>query len=397
MKDNVSPPFLVTNGDSIRLNSSKSLLIRELVARFVYNGELVAVRSDDSEDVQVVHRCLRTLSDPRSHSLPVTLDVRDCGAAYRFLMALLSVTEGEWLLTGTPRLLERPVEPLVHALKAAGADLHRTASGWHITGKPLHAESLTVDCTLSSQFASALLLVGPKIGLKELTVLPVSPPSEPYIAMTRRIVSGVLSGAPFRREADWSTAAFWYAFLILSPQVEELLLQDLRLESFQGDNVTHLIFKELGVSSQQKNEGVLIQKNRDFQPDFNHRFHLGNHPDLAPVLTATAAMLPLSVTLTGLANLNQKESRRLDALVHELAPFATVEVTDGDTLRIRGNHPQKSSTKPHCIDTRSDHRLVMAFALLGLKYDVYLSDIKCVKKSYPEFENYFMPAESIAK
>ena len=249
--------FRVLNHDTIRLNSSKSLLIRALVARFLYHGVLPDLTPGDSEDVRVVHRCLQTLSEPRSHSHPVTVDVRDCGAAYRFLMAVLSVTEGEWLLTGTPRLLERPVEPLVYALAAAGAELNRSAAGWHIKGKPLHAESITVDCTLSSQFASALLLIGPKIGLKELTVLPDNPPSEPYIDMTRRVVADVLADKPFRREADWSTSAFWYAFVLLSPSVDELLLQDLRLDSIQGDNIIHLIFKELGISSKQKDEGVL--------------------------------------------------------------------------------------------------------------------------------------------
>lgn len=389
--------FLVRNKDTVRLNSSKSLLIRTLVARFLYYGDLPDLTPGDSEDVRVVRRCLLALSEPRSHSRPVTVDVRDCGAAYRFLMALLAVREGEWLLTGTPRLLERPIEPLAHALTGAGADLHRTAAGWHIMGKPLHADALTIDSTLSSQFASALLLIGPQIGLKELTVLPGNPPSAPYIDLTRHVVSDVLAGNPFRREADWSTAAFWYAFVLLSPSVEELLLQDLRLESFQGDNVTYLIFKELGVLSKQKDEGVLIQKNRELQPDLNHYFNLKKHPDLAPVLAVTAAMLPMSITLTGLGNLNQKESRRLDVLARELAPFATVEVTDGDTLHITGNCPKKPVAASYPVNTHGDHRLVMAFALLGLKYDVYLSDIECVKKSYPEFENYFKAAESIAK
>ena len=389
--------FRVLNHDTIRLNSSKSLLIRALVARFLYHGVLPDLTPGDSEDVRVVHRCLQTLSEPRSHSHPVTVDVRDCGAAYRFLMAVLSVTEGEWLLTGTPRLLERPMEPLVHALTAAGAELHRTAAGWHIKGKPLHAESLTVDCTTSSQFASALLLIGPKIGLKELDISPVPTPSEPYIAMTRRVVADVIADVPFRREADWSTAAFWYAFLLLSPQMDELLLQDLRLESSQGDSVTTLIFKELGVFSKQKDEGVLIGKNRDYLPVFNHRFNLSDHPDLAPVLAVTAAMLPYSFTLTGLGNLNRKESRRLDALAHELPPFATVEVTGGDTLRIIGNMTEKTASSPFVVNTRSDHRLVMAFSLLSLKYNIQLSDIECAKKSYPDFENYFNPAESIGK
>lgn len=389
--------FRVRNHDAIRLNASKSLLVREMVARFLYHDELLDVVFGDSEDVCVVRRCLEAVRDARRHAGMVTVDVADSGAAFRFLMALLSVTEGEWLLTGTPRLLSRPVEPLAHALRAAGAELEREGSGWHIAGRPLHAENLSVDCTLSSQFASALLLIGPKIGLKNLVIHPDVPPSEPYISMTRHVVGEVLAGRPLRREADWSTAAFWYAFLLLSPQVNSLLLRDLRLDSVQGDSVTYLIFKELGVFSQQKDEGVLIQKNRDAQPNFNHCFNLSAHPDLAPVLAVVAASFPLSLTLTGLENLNLKESRRLDALVQELAPFASVEVEDGSILRIFGKRLSEQAAQPYGIGTRGDHRLVMAFSLLGLQYDIHLSDIECVKKSYPEFENYFLPTGSIGK
>lgn len=389
--------FCVRNGETIRLNSSKSLLIREMIARFLYKNELLDVVSGDSEDVWIVHRCLETVRDARRHSLPVTVDVRDCGAAYRFLMALLAVREGEWRLTGTPRLLERPIEPLAHALTAAGADLHRNDSGWHIVGRPLHTETLAVDCSLSSQFASALLLIASQIGLKELTLLPAAPPSEPYIAMTRRVVSDVLADRPFRREADWSTAAFWYAFVLLSPQVDELLLQDLRLESLQGDNVINLIFKELGVFSKPKDEGILIQKKQVASPNFNYCFNLSKNLDLAPVLAVTAAMLPITITLTGLENLNHKESRRLDALAMELAPFAGVEVTDSSSLRIVGDQLKRPVSSPHLVQTHGDHRLVMAFSLLFLKYNIYLSEKESVKKSYPEFENYFKPAESIGK
>ena len=385
------------NGDAICLNSSKSLLIRQLFARFVYCGELLPVRSDDSEDVRVMHRCLAVVRDSAGPSCPVRVDAGDCGAAFRFLMALLATTEGEWLLTGTPRLLQRPVTPLVTALRTAGAAIAPAPDGWHISGKPLHAETLTVDCALSSQFASALLLVGPKLGLRELTTVPAVPPSSPYIAMTRHVLNEVLAGAPVRREADWSTAAFWYAFLLLSPGVDALLLRDLRLDSVQGDCIISQIFSKLGVSSKQEDEGVFLQKNPDLNHDFRLNVNLSHHPDLAPLLAVTAAMLPLSATLTGLENLNLKESRRLDVLVQELAPFTYVSA-EGGTLRIDGGKPFPTAPEvPMEMDTHGDHRMVMAFSLLSLKKEVHLSDIECVRKSYPEFENYFHPDGSIGK
>ena len=401
MRHGTVSPFLVSDGDSVLLNSSKSLLIRELIARFLYCRELVPVRSSDSEDVRVVHRSLSVVRDAAGSQDAVTVDVGDCGAAFRFLMALLAVTEGEWLLTGTTHLLQRPVTPLVTALRTAGAAITPAPNGWHITGRPLHAETLTVDCALSSQFASALLLIGPKIGLKELKTLPATPPSAPYIEMTRRVLDGVLSGTPLRREADWSTAAFWYAFVRLSPDVDSLLLRDLRLDSQQGDFVISQIFSELWVSSKQKNEGVFIEKmpnlNQNFNRDFNLSLNLKSNPDLAPVLAVTAAMLGVQCTLTGLENLNLKESRRLDVLAQELAPFANVSVEDG-TLQIDGRKmPSKGSGTPMDVHTHGDHRMVMAFSLLFFKYDVHLSDIECVRKSYPEFENYFKPAPRIGK
>ena len=397
MKHGTVSPFLVSDGDSVLLNISKSLLIRELIARFLYCRELVPVRSGDSEDVRVTHRCLSFVRDAAGSPDTVTVDAGNCGAAFRFLMALLAVTEGEWLLTGTPRLLERPIEPLANALSAAGAAITPAPNGWHITGRPLHAETLTVDCALSSQFASALLLIGPKIGLKELTTLPAVPPSAPYIALTRRVLDGVLSGTPLRREADWSTAAFWYAFVRLSPDVDSLLLRDLRLDSQQGDFVISQIFSKLWVSSKQKDEGVFIEKTGDLNHNFKFNLDLKNTPDLAPVLAVTAAMLGVQCTLTGLENLNLKESRRLDVLAQELAPFANVSVEDG-TLQIDGGKSLSfPPSAPLLIDTHGDHRMVMAFSLLSFKYDVQLSDIECVKKSYPEFENYFRPAPRIRK
>ena len=389
--------FLVQNKDSIRLNDSKSLLIRELTARFLYDGELLPVWSDDSEDVRVMHRCMDVVRKGMGSSEPVGVDAGECGAAFRFLMALLAVTEGEWLLTGTPRLLERPVIPLVTALRSIGGFVEPALNGWHIVGRPLHAESLAVDCSLSSQFASALLLIGPKIGLRELVTVPETPPSAPYIAMTRYVVDEVLAGRPLRREADWSTAAFWYAFVLLSPDVDALLLRELRMDSIQGDCATSQIFNDLGISSKQEDEGILIDKKHHFNHNFKFKIDLTYNPDLAPVLAVTAVLLGSQCVLTGLDNLNLKEAHRLDVLAEELSPFAYVS-TNGGTLRIEGGKTVADTPSlSRVMNTHGDHRMVMAFALLSLQYDIYLSDIKCVGKSYPEFENYFKPVPRIGK
>ena len=144
-KESIISPFVVSDGDSIRLNDSKSLLVREMFARVLYCGESVPVHSADSEDVRVAHRCLEVVRNARASGYPVTVDAGDSGAVFRFMMALLAVTEGEWFLTGTPRLLQRPVTPLVTALHSVGAAIAPAPDGWLITGMPLHAETVTVD------------------------------------------------------------------------------------------------------------------------------------------------------------------------------------------------------------------------------------------------------------
>lgn len=397
MKTENRDSFVVTDGAEIRLNASKSLLIRELAARYIYRDELLPVLPSDSEDVKVMHRCLELVHASRDVNDLVTVDADNCGAAYRFLMALLAVTEGEWLLTGTPRLLARPMEPLADALRCIGASVAPATEGWRISGRMLHAEQLVVDCTLSSQFASALLLIGPKIGLKRLTTIPDIPPSAPYLAMTRHVLNNVRAGFPPLREADWSTAVFWYAFVLLSPRVNTLLLRDLRLDSVQGDSAVNRIFCELGVASEQTADGVIIRKSHIPTPS-ELFLDLSHNPDLAPVLAVTATMLPVSLVMSGLDNLNHKESRRLDVLVQVLSRLASVETKDGGTLRVHGRSiPVDSICQPLVLDTHADHRMVMAFALLSFKYDVYLTDTECVAKSYPEFQIYFSPHKRFEK
>ncbi|MCQ2279955.1 MAG: hypothetical protein MJZ49_04015 [Bacteroidales bacterium] len=170
---------MVENAAHISLNSSKSMLIRQLILSFLYGEKIEEILPNDSEDVKVVHHLLSIINQHFTDNKTVTLDVRDCGAAYRFLMAVAAVTPGRWHLTGTSRLLARPIRPLVVALQQIGADITPSASGWDITGRPLHAKRVSVDCTKSSQLGSALLLIQQRIGAEEVTILPAAPPSAP--------------------------------------------------------------------------------------------------------------------------------------------------------------------------------------------------------------------------
>lgn len=372
----------------IHINRSKSLLIRMMIASFLNNKRTFKVNENenDSEDVKTVARALSTMRDGTAAS-PTVVDARDCGAAYRFLLAVAAVTDGEWLLTGSTRLRQRPIAPLVECLRTAGAHISELPNGWLINGRRLHAEELTIDCSLSSQFASALILISDRIGLRKLNITPTPPPSSPYIEMTRRVVEQIRIGRSIEPEADWSSAAFWYAFAATAPEHIALLLKDLRLNSIQGDRITADIFKGLGVSSTQEEDGVLI-RNDVLHSQTRLRIDLRDHPDLAPVLAATAVLYPLDMEICGLENLNHKESHRLDHLREMLSPFAPV-ATDGiSTLQIKGRSRKESLSSPILTHTHNDHRMVMAAALLAQFYCIEIDDITCVKKSYPDFMEY---------
>ena len=138
---------------NIQLPDNKSIRIREMVFSYAMGNDIPPLRDGDCHDVQVTHRALQTLSTTPSVHL-VVVDVEDCGAAYRFLMPLLAATPGRWLLTGTPRLLQRPVLPLVNVLRGIGADIERVEDGWSISGKQFRSVETCHGASLQNGIVS---------------------------------------------------------------------------------------------------------------------------------------------------------------------------------------------------------------------------------------------------
>lgn len=378
--------FHVSNHEIIRLNRSKSLLIRYLIADFLYNHHIGNVADQDAEDAKIVHRCLQLIDTHTGGSDCTTIDVKDCGTAYRFLLSVLAITPGNWFLTGTNRLINRPISPVIQALKSIDADIRETDEGLYIVGKELHATELTIDGRESSQFASSLLLIADKIGAQHIH-FPPETSSFPYITMTRRVLEIVKSHPTYEVESDWSTAAFWYAFLLLS-DLEELTLENLHLNSIQGDSIVAEWFSEMGIASMQSGNDLRItKKNRGELPSLCLSFL--DHPDLAPVVAVAAVLSPFSLSMNGLQNLNHKESNRLNILYKELSPFAALSMATDSTLTICKKDIYVEDTAPLFFQTYSDHRWVMAFSLFALRYRIDLSDTACVVKSYPQFKKYF--------
>lgn len=374
-------PIFAAMISAITLPRCKSIIIRQMVCHFCLTGEVLPVSEKDSNDVLITHRALNTVA--RHFGNGAIIDVEDCGAAYRFMMALLATTSGNWLLTGTQRLLQRPITELKETLCSIGADIRPVENGWQISGRELSAETMSIDAHRSSQFASALLLIAPRLGLRTLHLAPAEIPSSSYIYLTQALVDAKvrIPELPERelavgRVGDWSAAVFWYAHALLH-QGHEYELENLSLCSAQGDAVVADWFADMGVVSVETGTGVRISASsvRQFPP---MTFDVADHLDVVPVMAALASLLPADFTFQHTRNLAYKESDRARHLAEELAPFAEI-IREDDTLRVKGRSRAQWPAGPYAFQTHQDHRLAMAFLLFG--HRAVLDDTSCLRKS----------------
>lgn len=384
-------PLIIKNGFqfsdnpiSIELPLSKSILIRHLVLQFLDRQPLTIPERNAPQDTHITYQALSTIYkylENKTESF-IPIDVGDCGTAYRFLMAALSITDGHWKLTGSKRLLQRPISSLVTTLQKIGAHITPTTNGWHIIGQPLHAKNISIDSSDSSQYISALMLIAKHIGNPPIFQSQHIQPSMPYVNMTKQLIRQYGQCHSTSLERDWSAAAFWYALCAVE-NTPAILLKGLSTNSFQGDSIIAKWFADFGVYTTETEEGILIQKNgKTLQYDYS--LNIIDHPDLAPVLASMACLLPIKLTLLGLKNLNGKESERKNLLYHYLKTVATLSEPDENTLIIQGETHRKKREILQ-FNSHSDHRLVMAFTLLATRYHIAINDTSCVNKSYPQF------------
>ena len=312
-----------------------------------------------------------------------TIDIADCGTAARFMTTYLACHEGEWILTGTERMKQRPILPLVKSLCELGADIQFVEKEGclplRIKGKPISGGKAQIDMHQSSQFASSLLLAAPMWpeGLEmellgELTSLPYL---EMTLTMMRHFGAEVerndrtisVNPKPYKSNSfvvsgDWSAASYWYEMAALSEECE-IRLRGLSLSSLQGDVVIVDWMKQLGVGTFFEKDAIVLRK----IPFEKHSvcFDFAAHPDLYPTMAATCAGLNVDATFTGLDNLALKESDRVGAMQAELLKLG-------------------SGSLQFC--SHNDHRIVMALAPLALFYGpISFDHPEVVEKSYPGF------------
>lgn len=404
----------------IKLTGSKSECNRALIISALSKGTVSVENLSVAADTVTLNKVLNELSVNSSefgetslesenpelkteNSQLQTVDIGPAGTAMRFLTAFLAIQNGNFLLTGTERMKQRPIGILAEALKSIGGKIsYAENEGFpplQILG-PFEqtTKEVKIKGDISSQYISALLMIAPSLPLGLTLVIEGDLTSKPYVEMTLAMLEQVgirndwhentitiepqtFNTAKLYVEPDWSAASYWYAIAALADEAS-IFLPGLNGYSLQGDSKITEIMANFGITSQFKNGGVFLKK----EPKQIERkiFDLKECPDLAQTIVVICAALGHDATFTGLETLKIKETNRVLALQTELAKIG-VKFTEKNLsykLDCSGLHfPDKIT-----VSTYEDHRMAMAFAPLALKIkEVEIEEKQVVEKSYPYF------------
>jgi 3-phosphoshikimate 1-carboxyvinyltransferase len=390
----------------IQLTGSKSECNRALIISAL-SKKLVKVENlSNAADTVTLNGILNNLEEELEVEIQEskTVDVGPAGTAMRFLSAYLSAKNGNFLLTGTERMKQRPIGILAEALRTIGADIsYAEAEGFpplNIIG-PLNQKTAEVKIKgdISSQYISALLMIAPSLPQGLVLEIEGELTSKPYVDMTLDMLAEVgiehnwngnsisIKPQPFKAgtlvvEPDWSAASYWYSIAALADEAE-ISLPALKEKSLQGDSQIKNIMKIFGIATSKTANGIAIS-NLGLSLDTKEVLDLKTCPDLAQTIVVIAAALGKNMAFTGLETLKIKETDRIAALQNELAKIGVTFTEDNlvYTLNTDNLHfPEKVT-----FATYEDHRMAMAFAPLALLInEVEIEEMQVVEKSYPYY------------
>ena len=379
---------------AISITGSKSETNRLLLLQALFPNITLA-NTSNSDDSEVMQKALKGNEE--------IVDIHHAGTAMRFLTAYFAVNEGrELVLTGSPRMKERPIKVLVEALQQLGAQIsYENEEGYppiRIKGKKITANKVNIPANVSSQYISALLLIAPKLenGIEITLVGEIT--SIPYIKMTLALLNDLNIQTSFEGntikvypkqeveskvmtvESDWSSASYFFSLAALSNEAS-ISLSSYKETSLQGDSALVDIYAKMGVETHFEENKMTLIKQANFELK-TLNLDLNNTPDIAQTIVVTCLGLGIGCHLTGLHTLKIKETDRLEALRIEMTKLgANISVTN-DSLTLIATKDINLNIK---IATYNDHRMAMAFAPLALKVPIIIENAEVVSKSYPDF------------
>lgn len=381
----------------VRLPASKSISNRLLILNAIAEKPGTIRNLSESEDTKVL---LHALDHPSE-----VINIGHAGTAMRFLTAFLAVRKGKHVLTGSERMQNRPIKELVEALNSLGAGISYAGREGYpplsIHGRSVEGGEIAIDSSISSQYISALMMIGPilrkglKIHLQKDRV------SSSYIRLTRNIMlelgipvlfTGTTIEIPYHEikcrdilvEADWSAASYWYAMAAMAERVE-LEVEGLFTGSYQGDSVLPDLFDGFGVQTKDIQGGIRLERTDRRIHEFSYDFR--ENPDLVQTMVVLCGMLDIPFQFSGTKTLKIKETDRILALRQEMGRLGVlIDVDqDGNWIRWDGKSKGGKESSPSIL-TYQDHRMAMAFTTAAMRMPgLIIQDPGVVNKSYPRF------------
>ena len=389
------------NNKTIEISGSKSISNRLLILHKLFENIIIENLSN-SQDTELMQNALQSDSD--------IIDIHHAGTAMRFLTSYFSNQEGRTVtLTGSERMKQRPIKPLVNALRDLGAEIEYLENDGFpplkITGKKLENSTVNIPANISSQFITSLMLIGAKLENGLTINLEGKITSVPYLEMTLKILKSLRieadlidnairiqpdihtekssSRIKFVVEGDWSSASYFYSLAAIGR--EYINLKSFRPNSLQGDSVLKEMYWEFfGVNtiSDAAENMISLMPESPFEYPEKIELDMNNCPDIAQTLCVTATALKIPFEISGLETLKVKETDRLLALKNELLKIGCIaEITESSIKSMKFFEPDEKIT----IKTYNDHRMAMSFAPFALVKGLEIENEDVVEKSYPDF------------
>ena len=388
--------------------SSKSYTIRGLMCAALAGGESAIIHPLHSDDTEAAADVLRgvgiginqeesswRIAGGTFHEPGVELFCGDSAATLRFMTAICSVIPGKSRLVVGSSLAKRPVGSLIQALRQLGVDCSSQGGVAPVTinGGRLRGGVVEIPGDISSQFVSALLLVAPlaEEGVQIRLTTPLE--SKPYVLMTLeclkkfgirvnytgaldefKIARQIYKPIRYEVEGDWSSASYFLALGAISGGVE---VENLNPESLQGDKVMADFLRNMRASVKTEPNLVTVRKSglEAIRAD------LADCIDLLPTMAVLAAVAEGTSEFTGIERARIKESDRVAAMKEGLGRMGVKVKEENNKLVIVGSRLRGAT-----IDSKDDHRIAMAFSILGaLVGDTVIEGAECVSKTFPQF------------
>ncbi len=387
---------------------SKSISNRLLVIRHLAGSNATINNLSDSDDTQMLNQFLQQIENKKNN----TFNCKNAGTTFRFLLALLSVTEGKWELFADKRMWQRPVLPLVDVLNSLGADIRINHSGEFfvvtIIGKKLVGnKTIEIKENLTSQIVSALLLISPNIEGELSIVLPHLQTSMPYIDMTISLINKC--NGQIRKmynqlvcrqsryffneitiEKDFSCVSFFYLY-VYAGKLQNIRVNHLQTSILQADAVCVNLFKNLGILTLFDEKGAVLSYEESLVAENQElEFDLLDCPDLFCPIVVASYLSDKKVFIKNIASLRVKESNRIENMIKELNKLGDRCKEEKDCVIIdsfdKDGFVDKVQNSSFSFNTYNDHRIAMSLSAISFVCkEIEIENPNCVEKSFVDF------------